>query len=59
MSIKKGRVALVTGAGSGLGRAIANGLAKEGAYVIAQDINFDTAKETVEQIRAAGGWQNR
>ena len=55
MSIKKGRVALVTGAGSGLGRAIANGRAKEGAYVIAQDINFDTAKETVEQIRAAGG----
>ena len=55
MSIKKGRVALVTGAGSGLGEAIALGLAQEGAIVICQDINLETAEKTAAQIREAGG----
>lgn len=54
MSIKKGRVAIVTGAGSGLGEAIAIGLAAEGAYVIAQDINLSSVEKTVEQIKTAG-----
>jgi len=55
MSIKKGRVALVTGAGSGLGEAIALGLAQEGAIVVCQDLNLETAEKTAAQIREAGG----
>jgi NAD(P)-dependent dehydrogenase (short-subunit alcohol dehydrogenase family) len=54
MSIKKGRVAVVTGAGSGLGKAIAQSLAAEGAYVIAQDIDGACAEETAAEIKAAG-----
>lgn len=54
MSIKNGRVAVVTGAGSGLGKAIAIGLAEEGANVVAQDINLDSVKETVELIKRMG-----
>ncbi len=49
------KVALVTGAGTGLGRAIAMRFAEEGAKVVVNDINVDTANETVEQIRASGG----
>jgi NAD(P)-dependent dehydrogenase (short-subunit alcohol dehydrogenase family) len=49
------KVALVTGAGTGLGRAIAVRFAEEGAKVVVNDINGDTAKKTVEQINGAGG----
>lgn len=55
MSIKKGRVALVTGAGSGLGEAIAIGLAEEGAIVVVQDINEAFANSTVAKIKEKGG----
>ena len=55
MSIRKGRVALVTGAGSGLGKAIAIGLAAEGANVVAQDINLESVEATVADIKTAGG----
>ena len=54
MSIKKGRVAIVTGAGQGLGRAIAIGLANEGAFVVSQDINYETVQETVKIIKSTG-----
>ena len=47
--------ALVTGAGSGLGRAIAPRLAKDGANVVVSDISDEGGATTVDSIRAAGG----
>lgn len=50
-----GRLALVTGAGQGNGRAIAMGLAKAGARVVVTDINQLTIEQVQGEIRAAGG----
>lgn len=55
MAELSGKVALVTGAGVGIGRAIAQVLAREGARVLVVDFNEDTARETAAGIRAAGG----
>lgn len=49
------KVAFITGAGSGMGKAQASLFAKEGAKVIAADINLDGVKKVVEQIKAEGG----
>ncbi|WP_255591053.1 MULTISPECIES: SDR family NAD(P)-dependent oxidoreductase [unclassified Acidovorax] len=49
-----GRIALVTGAGQGNGRAIAKGLAKAGARVVVTDLNEENAKLVAAEIRAAG-----
>jgi len=50
-----GKASLVTGAGVGIGRAIAVKLASEGASVLVVDFNEETARETVDFIRNAGG----
>jgi NAD(P)-dependent dehydrogenase (short-subunit alcohol dehydrogenase family) len=47
--------AIVTAAGSGIGRAIALGFAREGARVVAGDIDLASAQKTVETIELAGG----
>jgi NAD(P)-dependent dehydrogenase (short-subunit alcohol dehydrogenase family) len=50
-----GRVAFVTGAGSGIGRAAAELFASEGAAVAVVDVRADAAEETVAKITAGGG----
>lgn len=50
-----GKIALVTGAASGIGRACAILLAARGAAVIVNDLKAETAQATVDVIRAAGG----
>ncbi|MDW4500003.1 SDR family oxidoreductase [Sulfitobacter sp. D35] len=49
------RIALVTAAGSGIGRAGAIAMAREGAHVIATDLSAELAEETLDMIRKAGG----
>jgi NAD(P)-dependent dehydrogenase (short-subunit alcohol dehydrogenase family) len=51
----EGRVALVTGAGSGLGRAMARRFAADGAAVMCADINEEGAQDTAAQIAERGG----
>jgi NAD(P)-dependent dehydrogenase (short-subunit alcohol dehydrogenase family) len=51
----EGKVALITGAASGIGRESALLFAREGARVVAADVNEAAGRETVEQVRAAGG----
>lgn len=51
----KDRVAVITGAGSGIGRASALEFAREGAQVVVADINAAGAQETVKQVEALGG----
>src|SRR5439155_3849010 len=51
----EGKIALVTGGGGGLGRAMGVAFGREGATVVCQDIDEGAAKGTVEAIAAAGG----
>lgn len=51
----EGQTAIVTGAGGGIGSAIAKRLASEGAFVVVTDMNGDLAGTTVAEIEAEGG----
>ncbi|MBI2154288.1 MAG: glucose 1-dehydrogenase [Candidatus Rokubacteria bacterium] len=51
----KDRVAIVTGSGSGIGRAIALAMAREGARIAVVDLNEVGAQETVKEIQKEGG----
>lgn len=54
MKSLENKVALVTGAASGMGKAIAELFAKEGAKLVLSDINADGLKQLVDQLKAAG-----
>ena len=49
------KVAIITGSGSGIGRAAAGLFAEEGAKVVVADINLESAHQTVQGIQSAGG----
>ena len=51
----EGKSAVVTGAGSGVGKTSALRFAEEGAKVVVADLDLESAKESVRQIEAAGG----
>lgn len=53
--LMQNKVALVTGASSGIGRATALAFAREGAKVVAADLNVVGGQETVQLVKAAGG----
>ena len=55
MGLVSGKVALVTGAGAGIGRAAALKFAEEGARVVVSDLNSDGGSETVALIRQKVG----
>ncbi len=55
MGMLDGKKGIVTGGGSGLGRANSLGLAAQGAEIAVADLNLETAQKTVSDIEAAGG----
>ena len=55
MGILEKKIAIVTGAGRGIGNAIAKELSAEGALIVVSDIDEGTTLKTVDEIRASGG----
>jgi 3-oxoacyl-[acyl-carrier protein] reductase len=50
----KGKVAIITGGGRGIGEAICHAFAKEGTHVVVSDIDFENAKSVCEKLQALG-----
>ena len=50
-----GKVAIVTGAGQGMGKAVSLQLASNGAYLVINDVNTDAAEQSVTDVKSAGG----
>ena len=59
MTRLSGKIAIVTGAGGGIGQAIAQRFAVEGAHVWVTDINGETAEETVRGIKSGRRCRDR
>lgn len=55
MKLLEGKVAIITGAGSGIGRSTALLMAKEGASVVVSDISEENGRKVVNEIETAGG----
>ena len=55
MALLENKVAFVSGGGSGIGRAVAEAYAREGAKVVVADINVEHGEETVKMIKEKGG----
>src|SRR5262245_24462574 len=51
----KGKVAIITGGGGGVGRASATAFAREGAKVLVADVKRDAAERVTDEVRKAGG----
>jgi NAD(P)-dependent dehydrogenase (short-subunit alcohol dehydrogenase family) len=51
----QGKTAVITGGGSGIGRAISNVLAEQGATIHILELNLENAQETAEEIKSKGG----
>jgi len=59
MGLLDGKVAIITGAGGGLGRAYSLLLAREGAAIVVNDMNADAAAAVVAEIEAGSGGKGR
>ena len=55
MAMLQNKIGIVTGAGQGIGRAIAMSYSREGAKVVVADFNEETGRETTELIQSTGG----
>ena len=55
MKLLEQKVAIITGAGSGIGKATAELFARQGAKVVVSDINEEHGAKAVEEIKKAGG----